>query len=310
MSQSPGAFVLGHRQLFILPSRYGIIFCLVLFVLLLTAINYENGLVYGLVFLLASMANISLIYTHRNLYRLEITAHNAAPCFVGDTAHFPIAIHNPTGLLRYGITLELPRKRRIGGASFGRINMDGKDNQYINLEIDTYRRGYLSLPVFMLSTQYPLGLAYSWSRKITLSAHCLVYPQPVGNRPLPFAAGSSKSDSVGSRRDGDDFDALRQYRAGDSPRHIAWKALARGRGLLTKQFTGGENEEVWLRWSDLPGLDPESRLSQLCRWVLDAENAQLRYGLILPEKTFAPACGQTHHHACLKALALHGKDEA
>ena len=49
MSHSPGAFALGHRQLYILPSRYGIIFSIVLLILLLTAINYENGLVYGLV---------------------------------------------------------------------------------------------------------------------------------------------------------------------------------------------------------------------------------------------------------------------
>ena len=51
--------------------------------------------------------------------------------------------------------------------------------------------------------------------------------------------------------------------------------------------------------------DTEARLSQLTRWVLEAEGKHLSYGLRLPGTRIAPSRGATHQHACLKALALH-----
>ena len=35
-------------------------------------------------------------------------------------------------------------------------------------------------------------------------------------------------------------------------------------------------------WDSLPGMETEARLSQLCRWVLDAHRSGLSYGLVLP----------------------------
>ena len=50
--------------------------------------------------------------------------------------------------------------------------------------------------------------------------------------------------SVGDQgRGSDDFASLRPYHAGDSLRHVHWKALAREQGLVTKQFGGGVSEQ-------------------------------------------------------------------
>ena len=86
-----------------------------------------------------------------------------------------------------------------------------------------------------------------------------------------------------------------------------WKALARERGLLTKQFGGDRANELMLSWDILAGLDTEARLSRLARWVLEAELAGLRYGLVLPDQVITPLQGEVHRHACLKALAMFGK---
>ena len=52
--------------------------------------------------------------------------------------------------------------------------------------------------------------------------------------------------------------------------------------------------------------DIEARLSQLTRWVLDAEERKLRYGLKLGTLVVEPAQGSGHQAECLKALALYG----
>jgi uncharacterized protein (DUF58 family) len=107
----------------------------------------------------------------------------------------------------------------------------------------------------------------------------------------------------------EDFAGLRQYHQGDSPRHIAWKAAARDQGLLTKQFTGRAETELWLDWAQLPPqMGIEDRLSHLARWVLDAHAAGLAYGLRVPGTSVEPATGEAHRERCLETLALFDRD--
>lgn len=52
------------------------------------------------------------------------------------------------------------------------------------------------------------------------------------------------------------------------------------------------------------GADQEERLSQMCRWVLNAENAGLAYGFRLAGLIIEPNRGDKHSRQCLEALAL------
>ena len=46
---------LSHRQIFIVPTRAGLALLLLLLIMLIGAINYQNSLVYGVTFLLGSL---------------------------------------------------------------------------------------------------------------------------------------------------------------------------------------------------------------------------------------------------------------
>ena len=82
--------------------------------------------------------------------------------------------------------------------------------------------------------------------------------------------------------------------------------------MLVKQFAGVARETLILDWTmaDGPGMDADAHLSQLCRWLLDAENiADLSYGLRLPGGfALPPGHGEAHLHRGLRALALHDLD--
>ena len=97
---------------------------------------------------------------------------------------------------------------------------------------------------------------------------------------------------------------LRAYRAGDAPKQIAWKALAREQGLLTKEFSAMASSELWLDWEDARGPDVEARLAVLCHWVLQAEDFGQSFGLRLPGVEIAPNRGEAHRARCLEALAV------
>jgi uncharacterized protein (DUF58 family) len=136
--------------------------------------------------------------------------------------------------------------------------------------------------------------------------HCIVYPRPEAGRvPLPpFAADDATGITHGAGQE--DFAGLRSYHPGDSPRHIAWKAAARGEALLTKQFSGRAASELWLDWRATPDtLTLDGRLSRLARWAIDAHAAGLSFGLRLPDMTIPPAPGDAQRHRCLEALALY-----
>ncbi len=295
---APVETTLGRRQLYMLPTRYGLLFALVATVLLLASINYGNGLGYGLTFLLVSVAVVSMLHTHRNLHRLRVAPGGCVPVFAGETALFELVLTNDADTPRFGIAIEQK------DAEVARTDIPAHASAAVTLGLRATRRGWLALPPFRLATRFPLGLLYSWSRPVRLAHACLVYPAPAA--PLPFRATPTETlrPEQGQRLGGDDFIGVREYQPGDSPRHIDWKAFARTGMLTTKQFGGGYQALVWLDWDALPEFDTEARLSILTRWVLDAEAGGAHYGLHLPDTVLAPDRGEAHEHACLKALAL------
>ncbi|MCU7795837.1 MAG: DUF58 domain-containing protein [Candidatus Thiodiazotropha sp. (ex Myrtea spinifera)] len=295
-----GGVVIRPRSLYILPTRQGILLALVLFLMLAGSINYGSNLAYLVTFLLGGIWLSAILHTWRNLLGLMIHPAQVSPVYAGQEARFSLSVTNPSSLRRFGISL---RQKKLLGES---ADLAGEESCLLHLPIPTVHRGRLPLPEVSLHTVYPLGLFHAWSYA-RLDISCLVYPRPA-------EAGEPPSDSCyTSSEDGDrgvgadDFVGLRTYREGDSPRHIDWKAFARERGLMSKQFGGDRTERVELDWDLLPAVDTETRLSLLCRFILQAESQAISYGLHLPDLTIAPGMGERHKQRCLAALATFGE---
>jgi uncharacterized protein (DUF58 family) len=293
-----GEVVLVQRRIFILPTRAGIVFACVLVLMLTGSINYTLSLGFILTFLLASVGVTAMLHTFRNLAGLRVTPAKTAPVFAGETARFAFALNNPTRTPRYSVALTRDKREAdiveipAGGAAIATAGVPAE------------KRGWLRPGRLTLYTRFPVGLYYAWSY-IDLETRCIVYPCPVPpGLPLP-ALGPTGVEGTAQGQGHDDFAGLRQYHPGDSPRHIAWKAAARGQGLMTKQFTGRASAELWLSLSLLPErLHLEEKLSRLTRWVLDAHAGGLAYGLKLPGVTINLGSGEAHRDRCLEALAL------
>lgn len=294
-----GPVTLNRSRIFILPTRQGLAYALVLFAVLAGAVNYENSLAYALVFTLAGLGIVSILHTYRNLQGLVIRAGRPAPVFAGDRALFPIGITNPTRRTRYALSLSLP------GAAGETVDIVAGDT-WIELSRAAPMRGRLFLGRFIVATRFPLGLLRAWSH-IDLGMQCLVYPTPASLRglPPPLPGGEGSDGDLGFGHE--EFAALRPYRVGDTLSHVHWKAVAREQGMQTKQFSGDAQQALWLAWELLPGTAPELRLQRLCRWVLEADGAGLAYGLALPDRRIEPALGAVHRRVCLEALALFGE---
>lgn len=300
----PGTIVLVQRRVFILPSGQGLLFAGMIVLMLIGSVNYDLSLGFILSFLLAATGIQSMLHTFRNLANLRIAPGRVQPVFAGEQAHFQIRITNQTRIHRHSIGVTRDRKNALY------IDVLPGEETTATVAITAARRGWLRPGRLTLFTFFPVGLFRAWSYA-DLDMHALVYPAPATPGlalPLPDT-GSGDGGVHGHGHD--EFTGLRPYRPGDSPRHIAWKAVARddtllNKPLLTKQFAGRADTELWLTWDSLPpGMNAESRLAHLARWVLDADGAGLAYGLRLPALTLPIASGAAHRGDCLRALALH-----
>jgi len=291
--------MLGRHKLYMLPTRLGMILSVVLFAMLLASVNYNNSLAFLFTFLLSAMAFVSMLYTHRNLAGLELQAGPCEPVFAGELAHFTVVLTNNSALPKVALRLHHRGKEVV------RCDVQAGTSQSAMVPVPASQRGRLKIPEMVFSSDFPLGIFFSWSKKLKLDQHCLVYPRPIGELPFSFVLNRQRYQDRGTRTEGDDFLGLRAYRPGDPPRHIHWKAVARGQVLLTKEFGGAGQDTVNLDWDLLGDMDKEARLSQLCRWVVDAHNADLHYSLHLPGINLPVDHGDTHQRRCLNRLALY-----
>ncbi len=300
--------VLTRRRVFILPTRHGLSFFAVMLILLAGAINYNNSLGYLLTFVLVSLGLVSTLHTCRNLGGLSLRLRPAAPVFAGSMARFVLHIDNRGRQERPDLCIRYPNRDEAGEAltSVVHCSVPADEIHRVELPERTQARGWLGLGRITIATRFPLGLFRAWSY-LESSSQALVYPRPDGDRELPFHS-AQPAHAEGTKLEGaDDFAGLRQYRPGDSSRRIHWKAVAREQDTAVKLFTGTAPVEVLLRWNDVRATAVEVRLSQLCRWVLEANLNAYRYGLELPDTILEPASGDEQRKRCLRALALFGE---
>jgi uncharacterized protein (DUF58 family) len=303
----PTPITLGQRRIFVLPTRFGLALGTTLLVMLLASINYSLSLGYALTFLLGGVAWMSIHHAFRNMVNLTIEAGRIEPVFCGSPAHFGVVLGNPGTRPRVDLLLRPTQSANTSPEPFD-LPAEGQARQEV--PIPTTARGWQQLPRLTLETYHPLGLIRAWSL-IQPDMRGLVYPTPETHAPsLPYGADDRPGHGARGRGQ-EDFAGLRHHQPADSPRHVAWKAVARGGPWRTKAFDGSGRSAIWLDWQTLPaGLDTEARLSRLTRWVLDADRAGLDYGLRIPGTTLRPTHGAPHRHACLIALALFGHSDA
>jgi uncharacterized protein (DUF58 family) len=290
---------LRRKGVYILPTRYGLLFILILAGMLLGSVNHNNNLGFMLTFLLSGMLFISMMHTYRNMIGIEIVSATVEPVYAEDDAVFEFLIR--TGNLR--------RAAVSTGFSNGEEKLQDFEPDTPNrvrVVSKPTRRGVFRPGPLLISTRYPFGLFYSWSR-LHLDLECLIYPKPI---PSTLEPAHNRSDGDGEGKQDvsgvDDFLGLKPYQPGDSLQHVSWKAFSRGQGLFTKMFTGLMGSSVMLDWYGFKEADTERKLSMLCDMVLKADRMNVDFGLNLPGKTIEPDRGEAHKRNCLKTLALFG----
>jgi len=292
-------FSIHTRRIYILPTRLGLSFGVMLIVMLIAGLNYANSGALFLTFLLGGFALVSMHQCHRNLLRTSFVSASASPMFAGSRGVLRVTLGNDARFMRYAIEVAGPE-----GVTAG-IDLAPNGQSQANVALPASKRGIYKLDRLHISTTFPYNLFRAWTW-VHLPIEVLVYPRAHGTAPMPMDSGHKAGDRALAISGADEWRSLRPFRDGDSPRQVDWKAYARGAPLLVKEYNALGTELRLFDFAKLLQLDPEARLEQLARWIVDADSRGERYGLTMPGHLFEPDSGPQHRHQCLEALALHG----
>jgi uncharacterized protein (DUF58 family) len=293
-------FTIRPKHLAWRPTRFGLVFALLVTGILAGAVNYANNLGFLLGFLLGGVGVVSLFHGYGNLTALTLAAVRAEPVFAGEEAVFELFTRvdgSGTAAVRFALGRQ--------PASTAPTDLSARGTATIRIRVPAPRRGLLDPGGVMINSEYPLGL-FRFFCHLQPDLTCLVYPAPAAEEIMPVRHSAGRKGEGKNRGAGDDdFQGLRPYRPGDPLQQISWKASARGQGLFTKEFSGTGGATVWLDWDAVAGPDPEHKLALLCYAVLQAQRGRLEYGLRLPGRVIEPDSGERHQKNCLEALALY-----
>jgi uncharacterized protein (DUF58 family) len=290
---------LRSRRIYILPTRAGVVAVVLLFIMFLAGLNYQNSLALLLCFLLAGFALVSMYECHATLTGLTVSSARAESAFAQGHGELQLGFYNAGHSTRRALRL---RVTAIEPKSF---EIAPQSACLLSLRYEALARGRQRIDRLHLSSDAPLGLFRAWTW-LHLPLEALIYPAPLRLRPLPPAAGQPHRSERARRLGGEEeFAWLRPFREGDALRRAAWKAYARGGPLMVAHYDAPAGAQRTLSLQSLRDLPLERALSQLADWVLECERQGESYALELPGRSLPAGHGLAQRRHCLEALALY-----
>ncbi|MFT7091866.1 MAG: hypothetical protein ACJAYW_001829, partial [Candidatus Azotimanducaceae bacterium] len=183
---------LNQKNIFILPTRHGLYFVVLILFMMLAGINYQNSLIFALAFLLVSLFMVSILHTFRNLSGLSLQGGHGTSVFAGEDAEFTVTLN------------------RAGNRTFEALNvgwhvdmMQGADlldasSCRIKIYVPTQQRGRFSPGRMLVQTYYPVGLFRAWSW-VDLDLHAVTYPSPSFAGEIPAASSAANEGEIQQR---------------------------------------------------------------------------------------------------------------
>lgn len=299
-------FQMDMSNIFIFPSKFGIIYCLLCGLLFILGTNYRNNLMLLLSYFLLAMFLVNLLISYSNFARLKVQLGKVSsvfaqndcplPLWLGDSHCQNISELNCSGKIHF---------RFWKGEQHKSIEAETHSNPII-LNLTTHQRGYIVLPRITIESFYPLGLFRCWTH-IRFINKVLIYAKPIATELTVTNAVSGEEETLelDSLPGQNDFDTLKTYEQGEPLSRVAWKLVAKGGDMMSKQFTDALSSALWLDIRHYDGQGLESAVGKLTWLVIELTQRKVTFGLVLGEQKIEADSGNSHMERCLESLALY-----
>jgi uncharacterized protein (DUF58 family) len=223
----------------------GLVYVSLLALLAVAAMNNQNNLLFWLFGVMVSGLVISAIITNLMIWRLKVRRLDPQSGSVGEPLIVRYAVTNRAALVpAFNIHLS-EVSNSSAGSDWTQLMKDARawimhvgPGETVHGETIFWptRRGQVAFNRLRIWTTFPFGI-FRKSITITQPLTTLIYPMVYELRPgildavLPAGLiGARVTQHSGA---GDDYFGVREFKPGDSMRHIAWKQTARTDELIT-----------------------------------------------------------------------------
>jgi uncharacterized protein (DUF58 family) len=289
---------LNINNTFILPSSFGwscigIIVCL--FVL---GTNFQNNIVLLLCYFLLAMVLLAVFHSYFFFVQHDVAFLEIAPEFENRQPHLPVRINSSLdykgGVLHFSVLNVIEVSKLLEQKS-----------QIVKIPLPKYKRGVYHCPKVKIMSTYGFGLFKCWTH---LSPSLSFYIYPAMQKSAVQLFNASCDTQLSQSRDSqyaisDDLQGIREHQISDPIHHVSWKHVAKGQGMLSKDFVEQKGLSGWLRLIDLEHLGIEKALQCMCYQAQQLDKQHVRFGLDLGKTKILPQEGKAHLQDCLKHLA-------
>lgn len=250
-------------------TTQGILYLATIILLSLAALSSSNNLLLIVLVSMISAFVVSSVFSWSSLKQVSLSLQVPENVFEGERVPVKVSIRNTKRFFpSFSICVEDVERRpaiasipvfkiRIVRKSKGRQAAEKPDPEgfhpcayfpilrpgetHSELTVQSFpSRGRFRLEGLRVSTRFPFGL-FRRSERIGIHGEVLVYPavRSISTyfQRLPFLPGLLESLHKG---EGEDLFSIRPYREGESARIVDWKATAKTRELMSREFTRDE----------------------------------------------------------------------
>ncbi|XID75928.1 DUF58 domain-containing protein [Alkanindiges sp. WGS2144] len=284
---------LTQRQIFVFLTREGWLFGFLLLITFLAGVNYANNLILSVFFLLSSILIIGIYHSYAQLSGLRIKVIHADDSVAGEQARYQIELSPTTAKCYCQLEIFWQQYQRIAILN---------DKQILHFDLDTPGRGRFTPPRLMMQSVYPLGLIRAWTY-IYFDKDVWVSPMPIESERNALNRIGGEGEETHGLSGQEEFFELKNYVKGESLSRVSWTHLAKGQGLLSKQFIDFCAEQDALNYEQMPAIDHETRLSQMAYWVHALSEQNIAFSMTLPTAQLPLGQGEQHTRQALRLLA-------
>lgn len=274
--QSLRTFAQIYRRIDQHATRYSVVVVVLLFGLFLEAYMHDFNLVYITLFFVFSLAFSAGPIGILNLGHLEASYLPSGRLFAHQEGTVSLQIYNDSTITSWSVMLHHEN------SAIPLEPLKGDTTTILYLPVIPNKRGPFIHQGCYLESKYPLSTV-RLVMKINDAYNGIVYPEPKGISLLSFL---HKEESYYGEEQ--EFDGLRAYDGSQKLSHIHWPSVAKGE-MAVKLFTKETETPKLLFDFHTAGKNDETRLSQLCLWVLECEKQKLPFMVQMPHKVLNSA---------------------
>ncbi len=259
-------------------------------VLFLLGTNVQAGWLFVLCALMLGTLAAGLILPGRMLRGIQVERRAPAEIVQNDEATVDLIVTNTAGGVRLGVTLDDPH---VAPTSLYLTKVSPGERVELATVRSTPKRGVQEDSVVTLRSAAPFGVAER-RRPIIVRGSTIVLPLVIPLGPLPFLTAASDPErhvrSNPHRGTGPEYLGIREYRPGDSPRHVHWPSTARTGMIMVRELEEERSQRIAIVVDTLADVvDGSSTLDASC--IVSASVARVAFSSGHRVRTIAVGAG-------------------